>query len=112
MAKSGRRQFVADQVSRAGTVSFFAKSEVLSFNDERRHICNLIVGMPEDRDYATLSLFQAGNNDLRKLWMQKSPHSVVVVRADALLLLLSIVVLVVLEHYCRRLYEESTHCPD
>ena len=76
------------------------------------HSCNQIVCMPEGRDYATLPLFQAGNDDLRKLWMQKSPHSVVVVRAGALLLLLSIVVLVVLEHYCRRLHEESTHCPD
>jgi hypothetical protein len=75
-------------------------------------ICNQIVCMSEDRDYATLPLFQTGNDDLRKLWMKKSPHSVVVVRADALLLLLSIVVLVVLEHYCCPLHEESTPCPD
>jgi integrase len=40
------------------------------------------------------------------------PHLVVVVRADALLLLLSIIVLVVLERYCRPLHEGSTHCPD
>jgi hypothetical protein len=54
-----------------------------------------------------------GNNDLRKLWIKKSPHSVIVVRAEALLLLLSIVALVVvLERYCRPLHEESTHCPD
>src|SRR5580693_4489589 len=32
--------------------------------------------------------------------------------ADALLLLLSIIGLVVLERYCRALHEESTHCPD
>ena len=44
--------------------------------------------------------------------MKKSPHSVVVVRADALLLLLSIIVLVVLERYWRPLHEKSTHCPD
>ena len=100
-----------------GNRLLFRKVRGIVVNVERRHICNQIVCMPEDRDYATLNsstlpLFQAGNDDLRKLWMQKSPHSVVVVRAGALLLLLSIVVLVVLEHYCRRLHEESTHCPD
>jgi hypothetical protein len=79
---------------------------------EPRPICNQIVCMPEDRDYVTLPLFQTGNDDLPKLWMKKSPHSVVVVRADALQLLLSIIVLVVLERYCRPLHEESTHCPD
>jgi hypothetical protein len=95
-----------------GNRLLFRKVRGIVVNVERRHICNQIVCMPEDRDYATLPLFQAGNNDLRKLRRKKSPHSVVVVRADALLLLLSIVVLVVLERYCGRLHEESTHCPD
>jgi hypothetical protein len=43
-------------------------------NVERRHIRNQIVRIPEDTDYATVPLFLTRNDDLRKLWMKKSPQ--------------------------------------
>jgi hypothetical protein len=53
----------------------FRKVRGIVVNVERRHIvCNQIVRIPEDTDYATLPLFLTRNDDLRKLWMKKSPQ--------------------------------------
>jgi hypothetical protein len=49
-------------------------SKSIVVNVERRHICNQIVGIAEDTDYATVPLFLTRNDDLRKLWMKKSPQ--------------------------------------
>jgi hypothetical protein len=52
----------------------FRKVRGIVVNVERRHIRNQIVCIPEDTDYATLALFPTRNDDLRKLWMKKSPQ--------------------------------------
>jgi hypothetical protein len=49
-------------------------SKSIVVNVERRHICNQIVRIAEDTDYATVPLFLTRNDDLRKLGMKKSPQ--------------------------------------
>ncbi len=53
----------------------FRKVRGIVVDVERRHIvCNQIVRIPEDTDDAALPLFLTRNDDLRKLWMKKSPQ--------------------------------------
>ncbi len=54
--------------------AYQAKRRGIVVNVERRHICNQIVRIPEDTDYATVPRLLTRNDDLWKLWMKKSPQ--------------------------------------